>query len=168
MKSVYCITNCSLASTHPQQNGAVESEAADNPHGNECPNAELFENLFLNGENNTVKRSERIETYQNLRSCYLRIQKCNADMSLWRIQQGRWLLGNTQRDTIQNILVHHQSGHLRLVSTDNELITERNVNLAAMQSSASGSNVRYYPTWKHSPLKEINEQGCYKLPDVCS
>jgi hypothetical protein len=30
-----------------------------------------------------------------------------------------------------------------------------------MQGSASGSNVRYYPTWKHSPLKERNEQGCH-------
>jgi hypothetical protein len=44
------------------------------------------------------------------------------------------------------------------------------MSLAAMQGSASGSNVRYYPTWKHSPLKEKNEHGCYncyKLPDVC-
>jgi hypothetical protein len=35
------------------------------------------------------------------------------------------------------------------------------VSLAAMQGSVSVSNVRYYPTWKHSPLKERNEQGCY-------
>jgi hypothetical protein len=45
------------------------------------------------------------------------------------------------------------------------------MSLAAMQDSASGSNVRYYPTWKHSPLKEKNEHGCYncyKLPDVCN
>jgi hypothetical protein len=34
----------------------------------------------------------------------------------------------------------------------------KNVSLAAMQGTASGSNVRYYPTWKHSPLKERNEQ----------
>jgi hypothetical protein len=32
-----------------------------------------------------------------------------------------------------------------------------------MQGSARGSNVRYYPTWKHSPLKDKNEQGCYKV-----
>jgi hypothetical protein len=27
--------------------------------------------------------------------------------------------------------------------------------------NARGSNVRYYPTWKHSPPKERNEQSCY-------
>jgi hypothetical protein len=36
-------------------------------------------------------------------------------------------------------------------STDHELIP-------TMQGSASGSNVRYYPTWKHSPFKtEMNK-----------
>jgi hypothetical protein len=59
-----------------------------------------------------------------------------------------------------------------LQSTDHELIPPRNADLAAMQGSASGSNVHYYPTRKHSPLKERNEQGYYynasKLPDVCS
>jgi hypothetical protein len=60
---------------------------------------------------------------------------------------------------------------LMLQSTDHEFIPAMNASLAAMQGSASGSNVRYYLTWKHSPLKEGNEQGCYnayKLPDVCS
>jgi hypothetical protein len=33
-----------------------------------------------------------------------------------------------------------------LQSTDHELIPARNASLAAMQGSASGSNVRYYPT----------------------
>jgi hypothetical protein len=37
----------------------------------------------------------------------------------------------------------------------------RNASLVAVQGSARGTNVRYYPTWKHSPLKERNEQGCY-------
>jgi hypothetical protein len=48
-----------------------------------------------------------------------------------------------------------------LQSTCHELIPARNASLVAMQGSASGSNVRYYPTWKHSLLKERNEQGCY-------
>jgi hypothetical protein len=48
-----------------------------------------------------------------------------------------------------------------VLSTDHELISARNASLAAMHGSASGSGVRYCPTWKHSPLKEINEQGCY-------
>jgi hypothetical protein len=42
------------------------------------------------------------------------------------------------------------------------LIPARNASLAAVYGSANGSNVRYYPTWKHSPLKERNEQGCYR------
>jgi hypothetical protein len=46
-------------------------------------------------------------------------------------------------------------------STDHELIPARNVGLAAVQGSATGSNVGYYSTWKHSPFKERNEQGCY-------
>jgi hypothetical protein len=46
-------------------------------------------------------------------------------------------------------------------STDHELIPARNASLSAMQGSASGSNVRYYPTWKHSPLRERNEKCCY-------
>jgi hypothetical protein len=49
------------------------------------------------------------------------------------------------------------------VPTDHELIPARNATLAAMQGSASGSKVRYYPTWKHSSLKERNEQGCYNI-----
>jgi hypothetical protein len=35
---------------------------------------------------------------------------------------------------------------LSLQSTDHELISARNVSLAAMHGSAGGSNVRYYPT----------------------
>jgi hypothetical protein len=50
-----------------------------------------------------------------------------------------------------------------LLSTDHELIPARNANLVTMQGSTSGSNVRYYPTWKHSPLKERKEQGCYNV-----
>jgi hypothetical protein len=46
-------------------------------------------------------------------------------------------------------------------STDHELIPARIASLAAMPGSASGINVCYYPTWKHSPVKERNEQGCY-------
>jgi hypothetical protein len=45
-----------------------------------------------------------------------------------------------------------------LLSTDHELIPARNASLAAMQGSAKGSNVRYYPKLKHSLLKESNEQ----------
>jgi hypothetical protein len=47
----------------------------------------------------------------------------------------------------------------RAQSTDHELIPARNASLVAMQVSASGSNVRYNPTWKHSPVKERNEQA---------
>jgi hypothetical protein len=35
---------------------------------------------------------------------------------------------------------------VQLLSTDHEMIPVRNASLAAMQGSASGSNVRYYPT----------------------
>jgi hypothetical protein len=48
-----------------------------------------------------------------------------------------------------------------LLSTDHELIPARNASLAAMQGSDSESNVRYYPTWKHSSFKQRNEQRCY-------
>jgi hypothetical protein len=34
----------------------------------------------------------------------------------------------------------------RVLSTDHELIPARNASLAAVHGSASGSNVRYYPT----------------------
>jgi hypothetical protein len=47
-------------------------------------------------------------------------------------------------------------------STDHEMIPARNASLVAMQRSASGNNVPFYSTWKHSPLKEGNEQYCYK------
>jgi hypothetical protein len=43
-----------------------------------------------------------------------------------------------------------------MLSLDHELIPARNSSIAAMQGSASGNNVRYYSTWKHSPLKERN------------
>jgi hypothetical protein len=46
---------------------------------------------------------------------------------------------------------------MKLQSTYHELIPARNASLAAMQSSVSGSNIRYYPTWKHSPFKEMNK-----------
>jgi hypothetical protein len=62
-------------------------------------------------------------------------------------------------------LAHHTRNalwrNLHKLSTDHELIAARNVSLAAMHGIASGSNVRYYPTWKHLPLKERNEQDCY-------
>jgi hypothetical protein len=50
---------------------------------------------------------------------------------------------------------------IRYCPTDHEFISTRNESLASMQGSESGSNVPYYPTRKHSPLKERNEQGCY-------
>jgi hypothetical protein len=55
-------------------------------------------------------------------------------------------------------------------SSVHELIPATNASLAAMQGSASGSNVRYYPTWKHSPLIENIKKAVkiLKLPDVCS
>jgi hypothetical protein len=40
-----------------------------------------------------------------------------------------------------------------VLSTDHEMIPARNTSLAAMHGSASGSNVCYYPTRKHSSLK---------------
>jgi hypothetical protein len=50
------------------------------------------------------------------------------------------------------------------------VLPPRNASLTAMQGSASGSNVRYYPTWKHRPSKnEMNKAiSKSKLPDVCS
>jgi hypothetical protein len=45
---------------------------------------------------------------------------------------------------------------VKIQSTDHELIPAKNASLAAMQSSASGSNIRYSPMWKNSPLKEGN------------
>jgi hypothetical protein len=44
-----------------------------------------------------------------------------------------------------------------LLSTDHKLIPSRNARPATMQGSASGSNVRYNPTWKHSPFIEMNK-----------
>jgi hypothetical protein len=58
-----------------------------------------------------------------------------------------------------------------LQSTDHGLIPAANASLSAVHGSTSGSNVRYYPTWKYSTLKKRNEQGCYnasKLLDVSS
>jgi hypothetical protein len=58
-----------------------------------------------------------------------------------------------------------------ILSTDHELIPARNASIAALQGSASGSNVRYYPTRKHSPFKEKMNKAVTmqsKLPDVCS
>jgi hypothetical protein len=52
---------------------------------------------------------------------------------------------------------------VKVQSTDNELIPARNASLAAMQGSASRCNVRHYPTWKHSPFKERNEEACYNV-----
>jgi hypothetical protein len=57
----------------------------------------------------------------------------------------------------------------KLQSTYHELVPAKNASLEAMQGSASGSNVRYYPTSKHSPLKERNKAvTMLKMPDVCS
>jgi hypothetical protein len=43
-------------------------------------------------------------------------------------------------------------------SQSTELSPASNASLAAMQGSARGGNVRYYPTWKHSsPNKEMNK-----------
>jgi hypothetical protein len=39
-----------------------------------------------------------------------------------------------------------------ILSTDHELISAKNASLAAVHGSATGSNVRYYPTRKHSPI----------------
>jgi hypothetical protein len=51
-------------------------------------------------------------------------------------------------------------------STDHELIPTRSVSLAAMQRSASESNVRYYPTWKHSrPSKKEMNKAVTMLPN---
>jgi hypothetical protein len=43
---------------------------------------------------------------------------------------------------------------MRWTFTDHELIPASNASLAGMQGSVRGSNVRYYPTWKH--FKERN------------
>jgi hypothetical protein len=52
-------------------------------------------------------------------------------------------------------------GNQKLLFTHHEMIPARNASLAAIYCSASGSNIRYYPKLKHSPIKERNEQGCY-------
>jgi len=44
------------------------------------------------------------------------------------------------------VLLLNTSCFTYILSTDHELIPESNASLAAMQGSASGSNVRYYPT----------------------
>jgi hypothetical protein len=44
------------------------------------------------------------------------------------------------------ILTSYQARREGRESTDHEFITARNATLAAMQDSASGSNVCYYPT----------------------
>jgi hypothetical protein len=72
-----------------------------------------------------------------------------------------------EEETLQTFI---QISFPHILSTDHEFIPPRNASLAAMHGSATGSNGRYNPTQKHSPLKERNEQVCYKLklPDVCS
>jgi hypothetical protein len=53
---------------------------------------------------------------------------------------------------------------VQLLFTDHELIPAKSASLAAMQGSASVSNVRYYPTFKHSPLEKRNEHAwCLQL-----
>jgi hypothetical protein len=44
----------------------------------------------------------------------------------------------------KHVLLHCMEVHV--LSTDHELIPTKNASLAAMLGSASGSNVRYYPT----------------------
>jgi hypothetical protein len=47
--------------------------------------------------------------------------------------------------------------HVTVQSTEHELIPARDASLAAIQGSATGSNVRYYLTLKHwAPKKETN------------
>jgi hypothetical protein len=57
-----------------------------------------------------------------------------------------------------------------LLSTDHVLIPARNASLASVHGSANGSNIRYYPTRKHSPPKKKmnNAVIMLKLSDVCS
>jgi hypothetical protein len=55
----------------------------------------------------------------------------------------------------------HNNAEDNLQSIDHELIPHGMRVLAAMQGSASGSTVRYYPTWKQFPPKERDEQRCY-------
>jgi hypothetical protein len=55
------------------------------------------------------------------------------------------------------------TGNCMLVCEQNDSCWYCPQSLLAMQGSASGSNVRYYPTWKHSPLKERNERGFYSI-----
>jgi hypothetical protein len=66
-------------------------------------------------------------------------------------------------DEIQSYTKFQFSESVR--SIDHELIPARNLSLVAIQCSASGSNIRYYPSWKHLPLKERNEQGYTMLPN---
>jgi hypothetical protein len=42
--------------------------------------------------------------------------------------------------------------------TDHDLIPARNVSFAAMQGPASGSNVRYYPTYGQDELRNVVKQ----------
>jgi hypothetical protein len=52
-------------------------------------------------------------------------------------------------DTVSIPLMIHEC----VLSTEHELIPATDASLAVRQVSASGSNVRYYPTRKHSLLK---------------
>jgi hypothetical protein len=88
-----------------------------------------------------------------------------------KCEDGGWLLDVVIWDHVKfvtlgveiksNLCQADKKENVMVQATDHELIPARNASLAAMQSSASGSNVRYYPTWKHSHLKERNEQDCY-------
>jgi hypothetical protein len=66
----------------------------------------------------------------------------------------------TQKKTISHTLCHRPicfGSESLLKFTVHELIPTRNASLVAMQGSARDSNVRYYPTWKHSTLTEMNK-----------
>jgi hypothetical protein len=59
--------------------------------------------------------------------------------------------------------------NILVLSTDHELITERNASLEAMHGYASGSNASYYPTRKHSPLEERNYTTKWTAgPGICT
>jgi hypothetical protein len=85
-----------------------------------------------------------------MRACYWPI----SIFTLLVLCGGLFLSVLSSNKKLQTVSCH---GPIYLISIYRPQITSipaRNASLAAMHGSASESNVRYYPTWKHSSLKE--------------
>jgi hypothetical protein len=102
-----------------------------------------------------VPRPYRLDVYVCSKNCWLCLT-----VVYWLLECNKvpsWI-ENTEYVTIYwklcNMLplecaVGKETDTWSLQSTDDDLIPARNVSLAAMLGSTSGSNVRYYSTWKH-------------------